>query len=93
MVRIVFRDPSPDEARAAARKVYDAATALKIPGLRVRPPAPCALSRIAGFARVALDMIAPKAETIQMVLRELRAHKLVKSDGAMAVDVDPIALL
>jgi primosomal protein N' (replication factor Y) len=93
MVRIVFRDSSPDEARAAARKVYDAATALKIPGLRVRPPAPCALSRIAGFARVALDMIAPKAETIQTVLRELRAHKLVKSDGAMAVDVDPIALL
>ena len=93
MARLVFRDPSADDARAAARKVYDAAVALEIPGLRVRPPAPCAISRIAGFARCAVDMIAPRSESIQTALRDLRARKLVKSDAATAVDVDPIALL
>jgi len=93
MARIVFRDQDADKARAASRRVYDAITDMKVKGLRVRPPAPCAISRIAGFHRIALDMIAPKAEMIQAVLRELRARKLVKSDAATAVDVDPIALV
>lgn len=93
MARIVCRDTDPDAARAAARKIYEAAAGLQAPGLRVRPPAPCALSRIAGYARIAVDMVAPKAETIQTALHDLRARKLVKSDASTAVDVDPIALL
>ncbi len=76
-----------------AREVFRAAEGLREPGVRVRPPAPCAISRIGDYHRVALDMLAAGAAPLQRVLTALRNMGLVKSDARTAVDVDPIALL
>jgi primosomal protein N' (replication factor Y) len=93
MVRIVFRDRDYTKAETAARHVYDAARTLNEKRVRVRPPAPCAISRIGDHHRIALDMLATAAGPLQLVLTELRNMGLVKSDAHTAVDVDPVALL
>ena len=93
MARLVFRDKDPAKAEGAARTVYETLRAAGDARLRLRPPAPCAISRIGDFHRVALDLLADAAGPIQDALAHLRNAGLVKSDAATAVDVDPIALL
>jgi primosomal protein N' len=53
----------------------------------------CPISRIGGFYRFAVEMIAPSPGPIQGALATLRTASLVKSDAKTAVDVDPVALL
>ena len=55
-------------------------------------PAACSISRVAGFYRFEVILIAPTAGRVQGVLAAARAAGLVKSDAATAVDVDPLSL-
>jgi primosomal protein N' (replication factor Y) len=102
MARIVCRDENPAKAEASASRI---ATALRAPPvtaggdsswvgqLRVKGPMPCPISRVAGYFRVSVEMLAPSAMVIQAALTAVRNLGLVKSDEHTAVDVDPVALL
>ncbi len=91
MARIVCRD---EDASKAETRADDIAAALRrCGGLRVRGPMACPISRIAGFYRVAVEMLAASPGPIQQALATLRTASLVKSDAKTAVDVDPVALL
>lgn len=93
MARIVFRDTDAAKADAAAWTAVHAMKDIELPTLRIKGPMPCPISRIAGYYRVAVELLAPDATTIQHVLTHVRNLGLVKSDAHTAVDVDPIALL
>jgi primosomal protein N' (replication factor Y) len=102
MARIVCRDENPARAEASASRI---AAALRAPPvtadgdsswagqLRVKGPMPCPISRVAGYFRVSVEMLAPSATVIQAALTAVRNLGLVKSDEHTAVDVDPVALL
>ncbi len=60
---------------------------------RLRGPAPCPITRIAGRFRQQIELIAPSAGDLQTLLAAARSHGWIKSDAMMAIDVDPIALL
>ncbi len=91
MARIVVRDKDPARAEAGAREIYRSARELADPS--VRPPAPCAISRIGDFYRWSVDFLGDTPASIQRVLTSLRNQGIVKADARTAVDVDPIALL
>ncbi len=93
MARIVFRDTDAAKADAAAWTAVHAMQEVESPHLRIKGPMPCPISRIAGYYRVAVELLAKDAPTIQSVLTHVRNLGLVKSDAHTAVDVDPIALL
>lgn len=99
MARIVCRDRNPARAEARAAGIAEALRLLPSPrpggatALRLRGPMPCPLSRLAGYYRFAVELLAPSAPEIQRALSALRAAGLVKSDAHTAVDVDPVALL
>jgi primosomal protein N' (replication factor Y) len=61
--------------------------------VRIRGPMPCPISRIGGFHRQQIELIANDAATLQRLLTAARNAKALKSDNHMAVDVDPMALL
>ncbi|MCW5764517.1 MAG: primosomal protein N' [Phycisphaeraceae bacterium] len=102
MVRIVCRDEDVGAARASAGSIADALrrSAGRLAGeggaVHVRGPFPCPISRIGGFHRVAIEVMAAPPlgrGTLQRLLAEVRSRGLVTSDARTAVDVDPIALL
>lgn len=93
MARIVCRDPDGVKATERARRIALELGQLGEPGLHLKGPMPCPISRIAGQHRVAVEILAPSAGPIQRALAALRSLGLVKSDAHTAVDVDPIALL
>ncbi len=102
MARVVCRDEDPAKAEAAAARI---AAALRAPTgdapgtsawsgqLRVKGPMACPISRVAGYFRVSVEMLAPSAGVIQAALTHARNAGLVTSDEHTAVDVDPVALL
>ena len=76
--------------------------------VRVRTPVPCPIARIAGYHRQQIVLIAPPlrggdgtdqdapsggAAALQVLLTALRNARLLISDAATAVDVDPLELL
>jgi len=61
--------------------------------IRLRGPAPCPISRIAGRFRQQIELIAPTAGVLQNLLAAARSRGWIKSDALMAIDVDPLALL
>jgi primosomal protein N' (replication factor Y) len=91
MARIVCRDKVFEHARERAAEIARRLAAH--PDLRVRGPMVPALARIAGFHRVAIDVMAARAGVLQEALQTARAEGLLKSDARTAVDVDPVALL
>jgi primosomal protein N' (replication factor Y) len=94
MAHIVCRDESDAKARAAAQQLADSLRGAAPEGsILVRGPAPCAVSRIAGHYRYAVDVTAPRAGILQQILAATRAAGLLKSDAKTAVDVDPVALM
>jgi len=93
MARVVCRDPDGVKATERARRIAIDLGALGEPGLHLKGPMPCPISRIAGQHRVAVEILAPSPGPIQRALAALRSRGLVKSDAHTAVDVDPIALL
>ncbi|MBL8746803.1 MAG: primosomal protein N' [Phycisphaerae bacterium] len=92
MARIVCRDE--DGQRAENRAAEITRTLQRTaPSVRLRGPMACPISRIGGFYRFSVELLASSAGPIQQALAALRALGLVKSDAKTAVDVDPIALL
>ena len=96
MARIVVRDRDLGKCREQAAKLA-AHLAASNAGLgakvRLRGPAPCPIARIAGYYRQQIELIAPNAAVIQILITDLRNGRLLKSDRQTAVDVDPVTLL
>lgn len=61
--------------------------------VEVHGPMPCAIARIAGQFRIAIELQSQSAGAIQQVLAAARNKGLVRSDAQTAVDVDPVALM
>ncbi len=96
MTRIVVRDP---DQPAALQRAHDLYQTLKHAndtlglGVRLRPPAPCPIARIADHHRYQLELIAPTAGVMQQLLTQLRNAKRLLSDHQTAIDIDPTSLL
>jgi primosomal protein N' (replication factor Y) len=94
MARIVCRDTQAERAHESAETIAQAARALaEQAGATLLGPMPCPIERIADHFRVAVELTAPDAESVQRILSVLREQGLVKSDAATAVDVDPVSLM
>jgi primosomal protein N' (replication factor Y) len=93
MARIVLRDADHVTCVAAARALADGLRTLAAKEIRVRGPAPCPISRLAGRHRQQVEILAPKARVMQALLTAARNRDLIHPGASMAVDVDPIALL
>ncbi|MBX9736444.1 MAG: hypothetical protein K2X32_05910, partial [Phycisphaerales bacterium] len=63
------------------------------PGVRVRGPMPCPISRIADHHRIAIELTAPTRGSLQSLLAQLRGAGLLIADANTAVDVDPVSLM
>lgn len=61
--------------------------------VQIRGPAACPIARVAEFYRMQIELTAPDAATLQKLMTALRNAKVLKSDAATAVDVDPVDLL
>jgi primosomal protein N' (replication factor Y) len=93
MARIVVRDADHVACVQRAHAVADGLRERAGAEARVRGPAPCPIARIAGRHRQQIEILAPDAATMQRLLARARNEDLIHSGAAMAVDVDPIALL
>ncbi|MCC5830726.1 MAG: primosomal protein N' [Phycisphaeraceae bacterium] len=99
MARIVVRDQDFDaaikRADALGQGCGRAVTELGCE-VEIRGPAACPISRIAGYHRHQVELIAPPpraAARLQALLAHLRSAGVIRSDHRMAVDVDPVVLL
>ena len=95
MARIVIRHKDHLKCYEVAQHLATELSALgrSFPRIRQYGPMPCPISRIAGFHRQAIELIAPDARQMQQLLTAARNARLLKSDSRMAIDVDPVALL
>ncbi len=95
MARIVVRDQDIDKANATAEQL--AVKLSEVIGgdasVRLRGPMPCAISRIAGYFRVQIELIGINAKSIQRVLATVRSAGALAKNDRIAVDVDPVSLL
>jgi primosomal protein N' (replication factor Y) len=96
LARIVVRHPRKVEAFALVtrlhRSLLSAASGSQVP-VRVVPPAPCPIERIADHYRFQVLLFADQASVLQRVLATVRSEAGLVSDAQTAVDVDPVALL
>jgi len=76
-----------------AKAVAERLRTLAGESVRVRGPAPCPIARIAGKHRQQIELLAPTAGVMQKLLAAARSEGAIKAGAAMAIDVDPIALL
>ncbi len=100
MARIVVRDADYTRCRRDADRLAELLRELagtqqpdEAAGIRVRGPAPCPISRIAGRHRHQVELFAATAGALQSFLSRARSDGIVRPGAGMAVDVDPIALL
>jgi primosomal protein N' (replication factor Y) len=100
MARIVVRDADYARCRQDADRLADLLRGLagsSEPGgaaaIRVRGPAPCPISRIAGRHRHQVEMFAKTAGALQSFLSKARSDGIIRPGVGMAVDVDPIAMM
>jgi primosomal protein N' (replication factor Y) (superfamily II helicase) len=93
MVRIVVRDEDLAACVTAARGLSQRLRELADDSIRFRGPAPCPIARIAGRHRQQIEMLAPAAMPLQRLLADARNAGVLKPGEAVAVDVDPIALM
>lgn len=93
MVRVVTRHEDHTKATALASQVAGALAAAGEKSLRIRGPMPCAISRVAGFHRIAVEATAPTAAAIQRAITRARNDGALLADAHTAIDVDPVALL
>jgi primosomal protein N' (replication factor Y) len=96
MVRIVMRDQDLQKLHDRAAKVAQAlAPAVAAQGalVRMREPAPCAISRIAGHHRQQIVLFSPSGGALQRVLAEVRGSSGFTEGDRVAIDVDPVSLL
>ena len=100
MARIVVRDADYRRSRQGAERLAESLRSLAgrpgpgdTPSVRVRGPAPCPIARIAGRHRHQVELFAETAALLQALLSTARSDGIIRPGAAMAVDVDPIALL
>jgi primosomal protein N' (replication factor Y) (superfamily II helicase) len=93
MARIVVRDEDFSVAQKEAVKLADLLKGARTRGVVVLGPGPAPISRVAGFFRFSIELIAPTAQELHAALAKVRASGLLKSDARTAVDVDPVALV
>lgn len=96
MARVVCRDLDHVKCVTAAKELAEHVNeANRTLGgvVRVRGPMPCPIARIGGFHRQQVELLAPDAATLQKLLTMVRNARKLRSDGHMAVDVDPVSLM
>jgi primosomal protein N' (replication factor Y) len=94
MVRIIVRDEDLAQCISLARHTAGALKDMAAGSpIRVRGPMPCPIARLAGRHRQQIEMIGPDAGSLQHLLAAARSRNIIASGQAMAIDVDPIALL
>ncbi|MFO0963890.1 MAG: primosomal protein N' [Phycisphaerales bacterium] len=107
MARVVVRDAqeerAQEQAEALARELarmaqeqagVGAAGAGADPEpVEVRGPYPCPIARIADRFRVQVEVLAPTAAALQRLLTAARNAQVLRPGEAVAVDVDPVALM
>ena len=96
MVRIVLRDQDDQKlfkhSEELAAQLTDAA-ASEGGAIRMKGPMPCAISRIAGYFRYQIVLLAASAAPLQRVLAMVREKGHLARNERIAVDVDPVSLL
>ncbi|MHC4318289.1 MAG: replication restart helicase PriA [Planctomycetota bacterium] len=93
MGRIIVRDADHGRCLVAARRLAERLGAMSGGAIQVRGPAPCPIGRIAGRHRQQIELLAETARDLQGLLSAARSEGVIKPGHAVAVDVDPIALL
>lgn len=93
MARIVVRDEDFAKAQTHAKELGEHLNKARTRDMQILGPGPAPISRIAGFHRFSIEVIAPTAAELHSALASLRAAGLLKSDARTAVDVDPVALV
>ena len=95
MARVVCRDLNRRTAERAIQAVHAELTAANgALGTRVRisPPAPCPIERVADHFRFDLRLTGETAGSIQKLLAAVRSAGHLTSSSAMAIDVDPVSM-
>jgi primosomal protein N' (replication factor Y) len=95
MARIILRHQDQPELLKIGRELTEKITTAlaATPGVTMRGPMPCAIGRIAGFHRHQILLQSEKPEPLQTVLAAVRAAGGFSKAEAVAVDVDPVAVL
>jgi primosomal protein N' (replication factor Y) len=93
MARIVVRDADHIRCVTTAKQFAADIRPLLGPEIRLRGPSPCPIARIAGKHRQQIELLAPTATALLAALTAARNAGFLHPGAAMAVDVDPIALL
>jgi len=93
LARIVVRDVDYTRCVNTARTIANRLGELKDGSMRLRGPAPCPISRIAGKHRQQIELLAESAQRLQEVLVAGRNEGLLHAGAGLVIDVDPIALL
>jgi primosomal protein N' (replication factor Y) len=96
MARIVLRHEEQQELHKIDRELAEKITAAieeTKAAVTMQGPMPCAIGRIAGFYRHQIVLKADRAEPLQAVLKAVRAAGGFAKAEAIAVDVDPVAML
>lgn len=94
MARLVVRDRREDAAMAEATRLAEAIRGLpEAAAARIPAPTPCPLRRIADRFRVQVEILAPGAEPLAVLVAAARRARIIVPGAALAVDVDPVALL
>ena len=99
MVRIVLRDQEQDKLqKRSAQLAALLGEAIGQQGgqggaVKLKGPMPCAISRIAGYYRDQIVMLAATPAPLQRVLATVREKGGLAKGDKVAVDVDPVSLL
>jgi primosomal protein N' (replication factor Y) len=96
MVRIILRDEDQEKLHKLSDELAAAISTAVTEvgdGVIVKGPMPCPISRIAGYYRNQIVMVAGKADRLQKVLAHVRQAKALAKSDRIAVDVDPTSLL
>jgi primosomal protein N' (replication factor Y) len=96
MVRIILRDQEQAKlhkhSEELAARLADE-VARENGAVRMKGPMPCAISRIAGYFRNQIVMLAATPAPLQRVLAAVREKGGLARSERIAVDVDPVSLL
>ena len=96
MVRVILRDTEPDKLHRRSEvlaALLSEAVEEEKGAVSMKGPMPCAISRIAGYHRNQIIMLAATPAPLQRVLAEVRDKGGLAKGDRVAVDVDPVSLL
>jgi primosomal protein N' (replication factor Y) len=95
IVRLIVRDQDAEKANGYAEELNARllAAGANDPGIQLRGPMPCPISRIAGYYRVQLVMSCAAPAKMQRVLAIAREKGDLARGERVQVDVDPVSLL